>query len=108
LRHGALHWCRWTERRECHNPRRPPPHSILVQNFCLPPRYGRSRCLETRPSRPMRHAARNRSGPISPRSKGATVMPSGRRANSCSRLVLRMCRGSDRRSSPPMARISKA
>ena len=34
----------------------------------------------------MRHAALNRSGPVSPRSKGATVMPSGRRAESLSRL----------------------
>jgi len=28
-------------------------------------RYRRSRCFETRPSRPMRQAASNRSGPIS-------------------------------------------
>ena len=34
----------------------------------------------------MRHAALNRSGPVSPRSKGATVMPSRRRAESLSRL----------------------
>src|ERR1700747_3645471 len=45
LRHGALHWCRWTERRECHNPRRPPPHSILTQ------------CFDTGPWRPMSQAA---------------------------------------------------
>src|SRR6516162_7720085 len=41
LRHGALHWCRWTERRECHNPRRPPPHSILIQCFGPPDRGDR-------------------------------------------------------------------
>src|SRR5215467_15813817 len=31
LRHVALHWCPWTERRECHNPSpSAPPHSILT------------------------------------------------------------------------------
>lgn len=54
----------------------------LIQCFCRLPRYGRSRCLDTRSSRPIRHAALKRSGPISPRSNGATVIPSGRRANS--------------------------
>jgi hypothetical protein len=65
-------------------------------------------CGKTKPSRPMRQAARNRSGPISPRSNGATVMPSGRRARSCSRLDLRRCRGSDRRSSPPITSRRKS
>ena len=56
----------------------------------------------------MRHAARNSSGPIAPRSNGATVIPSGRRANSRSSLVLRRCSGRWRRSSPAMAKTSKA
>jgi len=43
--------------------------------------YGRSRRFDTNPSRPMLQAARNRSGPISPRSNGLIKMPSGRRAN---------------------------
>ncbi|MGY3341299.1 hypothetical protein ACVWZ4_007492 [Bradyrhizobium sp. USDA 4472] len=59
----------------------------LIQCFCRRPRYARSRCLETNPSRPKRQAARNKSGPIAPRSKGATVMRSGRRAKSLARLV---------------------
>src|SRR5579862_8314322 len=46
----------------------------------------------------MRQAARNRSGPISPCSNGATKMPSGRRANRRSRLAFRMVSGRARRS----------
>jgi len=57
-----------------------------------------------RPSSPMLQAARNRSGPISPRSNGATKMPSGRRAKRRSRLVLRSDSGRPRRSSPSSAR----
>src|SRR5271165_1701164 len=41
----------------------------------------RSGCFDTMPSRFMSQAARNRSGPISPRSNGATKLPSGRRAS---------------------------
>ena len=41
----------------------------------------------------MSHAARNRSGPISPRSNGLTKMPSGRRASSRSRFALRIDNG---------------
>ena len=40
---------------------------------------------ETMPSSPMLQAARKRSGPISPCSKGLMKMPSGRRASSRSR-----------------------
>ena len=39
-------------------------------------RYGGSRRLLTSPSSPIWHAARNRSGPISPRSNGLMKMPS--------------------------------
>jgi hypothetical protein len=48
----------------------------LIQCFCRPPRYGRSRCLGTRPSRPNSQALRNRSGPISPCPKSLRKMPS--------------------------------
>ena len=48
----------------------------------------------------MQQAARNRSGPISPASKGVTNMPSGRRARRRARFVFRMLKGSCRRSSP--------
>jgi hypothetical protein len=57
----------------------------LIQCLHGPPRYGRSRCFDTRPSRPIWHAARNRSGPISPCSKGVPKMPSGWRASSRAR-----------------------
>jgi hypothetical protein len=73
-----------------------------------PTRYGRSRCLETRPSSPMLQAARNRSGPISPCSNGAMKMPSLRRLRSRARLALRIESGSGRISSPSPASISKA
>jgi hypothetical protein len=52
----------------------------LIQCFRRPPRYGRSRCFETRPSSPNSQALRNRSGPISPCSKSLKKMPSGRRS----------------------------
>ena len=42
----------------------------------------------TKRSKLIRQAARNRSGPISPCSKGAAKMPAGRRAKSRARLVL--------------------
>jgi hypothetical protein len=48
----------------------------------------------------MSQAARNISGPISPCSKGATKMPSGRRLSSSAKLLFRRCSGSGRRSSP--------
>ena len=53
-------------------------------------------------------ACRNRSGPISPCSNSETKMPSGRRANSRARFVLRRCSGKSLRSSPSRVRISKA
>ena len=65
----------------------------VIQCFCRPPRYVRSRCLETNPWRPMRQAARNKSGPISPGSKGATVMRSGRRAKAFPGRSFRRCKG---------------
>ena len=80
----------------------------LIQSGDRPARYGRSRRFETKPSKPKLQAARNRSAPISPCSKSLTKMPSGRRANSRARLVLRRCSGSFRKSSPSSARISKA
>src|SRR5271165_6784181 len=47
----------------------------FTQSFDRPGRYGRSRRFDTKPSNPIPQAARNRSGPISPCSNGAT--PSG-------------------------------
>jgi predicted transposase YbfD/YdcC len=68
----------------------------LIQSGDRPARYGRSRCFDTRPSKPMLQAARNRSGPISPCSKGAMKMPSGRRESSSARLVLCRLKGRGR------------
>ena len=61
----------------------------LIQCCDRPAWQGRSRRFETNPSRPNSHALRNRSGPISLCSKSLTKMPSGRRASSRARLVLR-------------------
>jgi len=44
----------------------------FIQCLDRPAMYGRPRCFETRPSRPIWHAARNNSGPISRRSNGFT------------------------------------
>src|ERR1700722_7606258 len=52
--------------------------------------------FETNPSRPMLQTARKRSGPISPCPNGATKMPSGHRARSRARLVLRRLNGRSR------------
>ena len=49
---------------------------ILIQCFDLPPRYGRSRCLETKLSNPIWQAARDRSGPTS--IKRASLLQIGR------------------------------
>jgi hypothetical protein len=48
----------------------------FTQSVDPPARYGRSRRFDTKPSSPKRQATRNRSGPISPCSNGATKMPS--------------------------------
>ena len=55
-----------------------------IQCFDRPAQYGRSWRFDTKPSRPT-------SGPISPSSKGATKMPSGRRASRRAGLALRPC-----------------
>lgn len=80
---------------------------IFTQCGERPPRYGRSLCLETNPSRPSRHAWRKRSGPISPSSKSDRKMPSTRRANSRDMFVLRMLNGSFRTSSDRQPRCRK-
>jgi hypothetical protein len=59
--------------------------------------------LQARIRRPLR----NSSGPISRCLKSDTKMPSGRRANSRARWVLRMASGSFRRSSPSQAQKQK-
>ena len=49
----------------------------FTQSGDRPARYGRSRRFDTKPlASPKRQATRNRSGPISPCSNGATKMPS--------------------------------
>ena len=68
-----------------------------------PPTPCRSRRFETSPSSPIMQVWRNRSGPISPCSNGATKIPSGRRASSRARLVLRRLNGRARRSTPSSA-----
>ena len=60
------------------------------------------RRFETKPSRPMRQAARKRSGPISPGSNELMKMPAGLRASMRSRLALPRWSGGLRRSSPSM------
>ena len=63
----------------------------LTQWGDRPARYGRSLCFDTKPSRPIRQACRNRSGPISPCSKSARKMPLTRLAKSRASLFLRRC-----------------
>jgi hypothetical protein len=72
----------------------------LIQCGDFPPRYSRSRRFETNPSSPRLQAARNRSGPTLPVSKGLMKIPSGWLRRSRSRLALRIDNGSCRTSPP--------
>jgi hypothetical protein len=58
--------------------------------------------FDTRPSKPMSQAARNRSGPMAPISNGLMNIPSGRPRRSRSRLVLRIDSGDPREASGPV------
>jgi hypothetical protein len=91
-----------------------PAHSRVFPVLDLHPMLGPASligaipALRPKPSSPIRRAARNRSGPISPGSNRLTNIPFGLRANSLSRLALRIGSGCFLRSSSPSTRISKA